>query len=112
MMLLSDRPLLLVVFAASVITFLYRFIIHPFFFSQLAKIPNAHWSAPFTPLWILNIRYSRRENVTLHTAHQKLGPVVRLGPNEISIDTIENVRTVYQGGFEKSNFYSIFDNYG
>ena len=107
-----ERPVPSIALAACVGLLVYRFIIYPVFFSPLARIPNAHWSAPLTPLWILYVRYSRRENRTLHVAHQNLGSIVRIGPHELSIDTINNVRTVYQGGFEKSNFYSIFDNYG
>ena len=107
-----ERPLPYAVLSACVGFLVYRFIIQPVFLSPLARIPKAHWSAPLAPLWILYVRYSRKENTTLHAAHQKFGPIVRIGPHELSIDKIDNVRTVYQGGFEKSNFYSIFDNYG
>lgn len=91
---------------------LYKFIIHPAFISPLSKVPNAHWSAPFCPLWILWTRYSCRENRSLHAAHLKSGSVIRLAPNEISVNDLEGVRTVYGGGFEKGQWYSIFDNYG
>lgn len=98
---------------AAVFLFLaYRYVIHPAVFSPLARIPNAHWSAPFSRIWILWARFVHRENRTLHRAHRRLGPVVRVGPNELSIDGVENVRTVYQGGFEKPVWYSVFDNYG
>ncbi|KAL9601939.1 MAG: hypothetical protein Q9219_002163 [cf. Caloplaca sp. 3 TL-2023] len=50
---------------------------------------------------------------TIHKAHVKHGPVVRLGPNEISVNCIDGgVRTIYAGGFEKWPFYDQFDNYG
>lgn len=98
--------------AAILAVLLYRCIIHPAYFSPLARIPNAHWSAPFSRLWILGIRFVHRENRTLHDAHRRLGPVIRVGPNELSVDGVENVRTVYQGGFEKPVWYSVFDNYG
>ncbi|KAG0648857.1 Cytochrome P450 [Hyphodiscus hymeniophilus] len=90
----------------------YRFFIYPTFISPLSKIPNAHWTAPFSPLWILWTRYSSRENRVLHAAHLKLGPIVRVAPNEISINDVAGLRTVYAGGFEKGEWYSIFDNYG
>lgn len=112
MMVIIERPVPIIVLVACVGFFVYRFVIYPMFLSPLAKIPNAHWSAPLTPLWILYIRYSRQENATLHASHQKFGSIVRVGPHELSIDKFDNVRAVYQGGFEKSNFYSIFDNYG
>jgi hypothetical protein len=90
----------------------YRLVIHPAFFSPLAQIPNAHWSAPFSPIWILSIRFARKENRTLHAAHRRLGPIIRVGPNELSINDIDSVHAVYQGGFEKPAWYSVFDNYG
>jgi hypothetical protein len=99
--------------AAAVIVFLtFRFIIHPALLSPLARIPSAHWSAPFSSIWILWVRFVHRENRTLHSAHRRLGPVIRVGPNELSISDVDSVRTVYQGGFEKPVWYSVFDNYG
>lgn len=82
------------------------------FFSPLSSIPNAHWSAPLSRLWILFIRFSRQENRTLHAAHRRLGPILRVGPRELSINDFDSVRTVYQGGFDKTVWYSVFDNYG
>ncbi|KAK4189393.1 putative cytochrome P450 E-class, group IV [Podospora australis] len=97
----------------GLLTFLtYRYIFYPVFLSSLARIPNAHWSAPLSSLWILNTRFSRRENRTLAEAHRLLGPIVRVGPDELSISDLGSLRTVYQGGFEKPAWYSVFDNYG
>ena len=49
----------------------------------------------------------------MHAAHQKHGPIIRLGPNEISVNQVDGgIRTVYGGGFEKGEWYRIFDNYG
>ncbi|KAL2171261.1 hypothetical protein VTG60DRAFT_3367 [Thermothelomyces hinnuleus] len=90
----------------------YRYVVYPAVFSPLACIPNAHWSAPFSRAWILWIRWAHRENRTLYRAHRRLGPVIRVGPNELSINDLDSVRTVYQGGFEKPAWYSVFDNYG
>ncbi|KAK4665817.1 hypothetical protein QC763_409380 [Podospora pseudopauciseta] len=99
--------------AAALFAFLtYRFIFWPALFSPLARIPNAHWSVPFSRLWILRIRFTHRENKTLFAAHRRHGPIVRVGPSELSIDDVDCVRTVYQGGFEKTSWYSVFDNYG
>jgi hypothetical protein len=97
--------------AISIIA-IYRFIIYPTFISSLSKIPNAHWSAPISPFWILWARYRCWENRKVHAAHLKHGSVVRLAPNEISVNDVGGLRTVYAGGFEKGEWYSIFDNYG
>ncbi|KAL8921531.1 MAG: hypothetical protein Q9208_005685 [Pyrenodesmia sp. 3 TL-2023] len=61
-------------------------------------------------LWI---RYTGVEVQTIHQAHLNHGPIVRLGPNEISVNCVDGgLRTVYAGGFEKPYFYDQFDNYG
>jgi hypothetical protein len=91
---------------------IYKFIIFPTLISPLSKIPNAHWSAPISPIWILWTRYQCQENREVHAAHLKHGSVVRLAPNELSVNDIGGLRTVYAGGFEKGQWYSIFDNYG
>jgi cytochrome P450 len=93
---------------------IYQYVIQPAFLSPLAKIPNAHWSAPFSPLWVLNKR--RLQNVTpaVHEAHERLGPIIRLAPNEISVNSVDGgIRTVYGGGYEKGDWYkNAFNNYG
>lgn len=90
-------------FSALFLLSIYRFIIYPIFLSPLAKVPNAHWSSPFLPLWILWTRFYSKENRTLHAAHLKYGPVIRVAPNELSINDISGVRTVYTGGLRRVN---------
>ncbi|KFY35063.1 hypothetical protein V494_06232 [Pseudogymnoascus sp. VKM F-4513 (FW-928)] len=102
-----------IAFVAAVLFGVYKFIIYPSLISPLSKIPNAHWSAPYAPFWILWVRFNARENRNVRSAHLKLGSVVRLGPNEISVGTIDGgVKTVFGGGFEKGDWYAAFDNYG
>lgn len=110
-MMLSLNVPILGVFFLSIFT-IYKYIIYPAFISPLSRVPNAHWSSPVSPLWILWTRYKVRENRVIHAAHLKYGSVIRLGPNELSVNDISGVRTVYSGGFEKGQWYSIFDNYG
>ncbi|KAL2014876.1 hypothetical protein VTN00DRAFT_2401 [Thermoascus crustaceus] len=51
---------------------------------------------------------------TIHTLHQKYGPVVRIGPNEVSFNSLSALRTIYGAGssFERPAFYRMFDIYG
>jgi hypothetical protein len=85
---------------------LYKYLIHPTFLSPLSRIPAAHWSARYTPLWILYHRYHSLNNATTLTAHQKCGPIILLAPNEISVNCVDGgIRTVYAGGFEKWDWY-------
>jgi hypothetical protein len=100
---------------AAVVTFFvgaYHLVFYPAYRSPLGRVPAAHWSAPFSQLWILLVRKNGRENRTLLEAHQRYGPVVRIGPNALSVDGHDAIRTVYVGGFEKDRWYDVFDNYG
>jgi hypothetical protein len=50
----------------------------------------------------------------IHDSHARLGPIVRIAPNEISFNSVKGgVRTVYAGGYEKGDWYgNVFSNYG
>ena len=107
-------PLSVIIGICIVLYILGVYVFHSVFFSPLSKIPNAHFSSPFNPFWILWKRYREQENGTIHAAHEKYGKIVRLGPNEVSVDCVDDgIRTVYSGGFEKWGWYSNqFDNFG
>ncbi|KAI0155262.1 cytochrome P450 [Xylariaceae sp. FL1272] len=90
----------------------YQYVIYPTVFSPLAKLPTPHWTCSFSNCWILWARFNNRENRTLNAAHKKYGSFVRVGPSEISINSSEAVKIVYQGGFDKHRWYSVFDNFG
>jgi hypothetical protein len=54
-----------------------------------------------------------RENRAIHESHTCLGPIVRLGATEISVNSVDALRTVYSNRLDKHEFYSrAFDNYG
>ena len=92
---------------------LYKYFLYPAFHSPLAKIPNAHFTSSLSSLWILWKRYTNQESRAIHAAHVKHGDIVRLGPNEVSVSSVdEGVRTVYGGGYEKWSWYpNQFDNF-
>lgn len=92
---------------------LYQYVLYPTFLSPLSKIPNAHFSVPITSVWISAKRRGRAGTRTLYLLHKRCGPIVRLGPNEISVNTPDALRTIYKGGFEKTRWYQdLFVNYG
>jgi len=75
--------------------------------SPLAKIPGPKLAA-LTQWWIIYHEF------TIHTLHQKYGPVVRISPTEVSFTSPEGVREIYGAGstFPKSHFYDLFMYYG
>jgi len=92
----------------------YRYIIFPAFLSPLSKIPNAHWSAAFSRCWILWYRSKEEETPVVHSAHQRFGPIIRIAPNEVSVNCIDGgLRNIYAGGYEKGDWYrNAFNAYG
>ena len=102
-------PIIIIFFAL----FCFRFIIYPSLFSPLAKIPNAHWSSPYSSWWILWRRYREQELASVKEAHHRFGSIIRLGPTDISISSYEDgIRAVYGGGFEKPAYFDFFSHYG
>ncbi|KAF2790985.1 cytochrome P450 [Melanomma pulvis-pyrius CBS 109.77] len=102
--------------AVTAIALLYRFVVHPLFFSPLVRIPCAHPLAAVTSLWMDWRRFTGREVETTWEAFKKHGPYVRLGPNEIAVNTIlGGVTTAHGHGFEnldKTSWYDFFINHG
>ncbi|KAL4882471.1 cytochrome P450 [Aspergillus karnatakaensis] len=92
----------------------YRYILHPILISPLSKIPNAHWTAPFCPIWILWIRLTYQELAVLPELHKRLGPLIRLGPTDLSVSEYENgiQKVLGSSEFEKHPQYSVYDHYG
>ena len=79
----------------TVCAIVYRYVIHPTFISPLSQVPAAHPTVPFCSAWILWKRFSGKENATVLDAHKRLGPLVRLGPSEISVNCVNGgIRTV------------------
>jgi hypothetical protein len=91
----------------------YTFLIYPLFISPLRRIPAPSPLCRVTSVWILWKRYRKQENRALLAAHKTLGPVVLLGPKEVSVNCIKGgLSTVYAGGMEKGEWYEVFENYG
>lgn len=93
----------------------YKLLIYPIFLSPLSLIPSAHPLAAITPLWMDYRRLTGKEVSTTHAAFQKYGPFVRLGPNEVAVNTITGGVTAAHGhGFQnldKTSWYDFFINH-
>ncbi|KAK3370524.1 putative benzoate 4-monooxygenase cytochrome P450 [Podospora didyma] len=78
-------------------------------FKHLRRIP-APFPAQFSNLWLLWVCRRGDRYDTVDKLHKKLGPVVRLQPNHVSINDDEAILAIYGhgNGFTKSSFYDAF----
>ncbi|KAK4960927.1 hypothetical protein LTR10_001416 [Elasticomyces elasticus] len=102
------------IFGISIILIwpIYKLVITPAFLSPLFKLPAAHWSSHLSARWFDRECATFGELKTLYALHQRLGPIVRLGPNEVSVVSEEGLKKVYTAGLDKSNWYDSFRVYG
>ncbi|THD00200.1 hypothetical protein EYZ11_000391 [Aspergillus tanneri] len=93
---------------------------NPLYFSlrilfSLRKVPAAHWSSRFSSARILWARWTGTELKFLLDAHGRLGPIVLVGPQDISESSYQDeIRKVYDAGFPKpaswtSNAFTSLD---
>ena len=98
------------------LAFIALYALYKHWTNPLARIPTIHWSAPFCRIYILWQVYQNRRRYAHYDAHMKDGgkilPLIRVAPNEVSIMTIQGIRTVYDGGFERTLHYTAFQNFG
>ncbi|MCJ1388471.1 hypothetical protein MMC18_001318 [Xylographa bjoerkii] len=108
---MSFFVLLICVVVAIILLSIYHYVILPVFISPLSKIPNAHLTSSL-PFWIWWKRRTGFENRSIFAAHQKHGSIIRLGPNEVSVASLDGLRQIYTGGFGKDPWYiGEFRNY-
>jgi hypothetical protein len=76
--------------------------------SPLGHIPGPFW-ARFTDLWRLVDYYQSTQIETQRRLHEQLGPVVRIGPNIVSLSDPQLVKVVYstRGEYLKVGRYPL-----
>lgn len=87
----------------------YRALLAP-----LSKLPGP-WYSLFSDVFLMYKEFSGHRRVYIHELHKEFGPVVRLGPNEVSFTSVEALREIYQSGgsgYDKTEFYDLFIQYG
>jgi hypothetical protein len=91
---------------------LYR-ICHTLYLSPLARIPGPR-SFALTSWRLAYEDYNGIRTRTLHALHKEYGPAVRVGPNEVSFNSLPALRAIYGAGsgFERTDFYHMFEVYG
>lgn len=99
-------------FVALVLIYLFfYYVVYPAIISPLSKIPSGHPTASYLPIWIWWKRRKGYESRSILAAHQRHGPVVRLAPNEVSVASLDGLRKIYIGGFERTEWFLQFRNY-
>ncbi|KAH7304658.1 putative cytochrome P450 monooxygenase [Rhexocercosporidium sp. MPI-PUGE-AT-0058] len=104
-------PLILLLCLLTV-TYL-AYLLSPFLYPPHPRIPNAHRTSGLSSLWLTHLRRGGKTGISaIISAHARHGPIIRLSPSELSVASLEGLKTIYTGGFEKTDFYSQFMNYG
>ncbi|KAF4554808.1 Cytochrome P450-like protein 7 [Elsinoe fawcettii] len=106
-MLASARQSGLLVPVLLSLPFLYLlFIVIKSYASPLRRVPGPFF-ARFSKLWYLRNIFKGGFEKTNIELHQKLGPIVRIAPNQYSIDDVEAIRIIYGHGtsFVKNDWY-------
>lgn len=85
------------------------YVIYQRFLSPLSNIPGPFW-ASLTRLWLARKVCQNdwhKQDVALH---KKYGPIVRIGPDEVSVTDLVALKQIYGSGsgFRKSDFYSVW----
>ncbi|KAK0636014.1 putative benzoate 4-monooxygenase cytochrome P450 [Bombardia bombarda] len=87
------------------------FYLYPYFvtYGHLRQIP-APFPAQFSDLWLLSVVRRGNRYQRVHDLHKKLGPVVRIQPNHISLNDDDAIQVVlgHGSGLLKSSFYDAF----
>ncbi|KAF8579798.1 cytochrome P450 [Ramaria rubella] len=86
----------------------YFLFLHP-----LADVPGPKLAA-LTDIWKTQAVFRRKFSSSLRKEHAKYGDVVRIGPNEVSIISPEDVATIYgqKTEFTKGPFYDAWSFFG
>jgi hypothetical protein len=101
------------------LTLIFSLILHilqprRIFLSPLAKLPGPFYTRLTSVILIWKEVTSQRRTY-IHTLHENYGPIVRIGPNEVSFTSLEAVKEIYQSGgsgYDKTEFYGLFMQFG
>lgn len=78
--------------------------------SPLSTIPGP-WYTRFTSWWIIYQEFTANRRESIHRLHKIYGPVVRLGPNEVSFTSSNAIKEIYASGgsgYDKTEYYDLF----
>ncbi|KAJ5688856.1 benzoate 4-monooxygenase cytochrome p450 [Penicillium macrosclerotiorum] len=87
-----------------VLKHIYRYVSDP---KGLRRFPGMTFFALFTNIPCMLYSTEGRRFMAIHDAHQRLGPIVRVGPNSVSFNDVAAVKDIYGHGspVRKGEFY-------
>lgn len=88
-------------------------LLDPLFLSPLSHIPGPKAFA--LTKWRLAFEdWKGTSTSTIHQLHQRYGPVLRIGPEQVSFGSLAAQRTIFGPGskYGRTGFYRMFDVYG
>jgi len=88
-------------------------LFHRFYDTPLADIPGPRVAAA-TGLWLMYKELTKQRRKWIHQLHLQYGPVVRIGPEEVSLATWDAAKEIYASngsGYDKTPLYRLFDNF-
>ncbi|KAF5722314.1 pisatin demethylase cytochrome P450 [Fusarium mundagurra] len=97
----------------AVVLFIKHIFLDPLILSPLRHVPGPKSFA--ATKWRLAYEdWKGTRTRTIFKLHQQYGPVVRIGPHEVSFNSLSALRTIYGPGsrYGRTNFYRMFDVYG
>ena len=105
-MLFEAQPVSALLAVGCILYFVY-WLLHPWFFSPLRKIPGP-WYAVYTKWWIAYRTVKGVRAKTIHVIHSKYGKTVRIGPDEVSTCEPGAIMPIYgtTSRFVKTEFYT------
>lgn len=80
---------------------------------RLRHVPGPRWYAASSFRLALDAWHARSVHA-IRELHLQYGSIVRVGPNQISFNSLAALKTIYGAGsgFERTSFYRMFDAYG
>lgn len=107
----ASGVLIILFVAASILWRLYSYLRN----DPLVSVNRAHWSARYTGTWIWWQHIRDNTTAAVHQAHLRHGPVVRLGPSEVSVCCVDGGLDVIYGTRErlpKTDWYQVANSHG
>lgn len=87
------------------------YVVYQRWLHPLSKYPGPFW-ASLTDLWQVREFLSLNQPYNLTALHEKYGPIVRYGPDKLSITAEEAIPLLYQKGSRNMPKTEFYDAYG